>query len=109
MAALAFNGQVDANIGLVADPADRSLLTDGAAYANAGRFGELPAPTAAGPGWVFVGVACLGFLVAFAERHVELRKDHATGFGLAKTPAAQGNAEKAGGSSPAGPTSSGEE
>ncbi|KAK7967566.1 MFS general substrate transporter [Apiospora aurea] len=29
----------------------------------------------------FVGVVCLGFLVTFAEKHVELRKDHATEFG----------------------------
>ncbi|KAK8039526.1 major facilitator superfamily domain-containing protein [Apiospora rasikravindrae] len=107
MAAVAFNGLVDANLGRVADPGYRDLLAGGAAYANAGRLGGLPSPAAGqvvevyeralGRTWlVFVGVACLGFLVTFAEKHVELRKDHATEFGLAeKMPAAQDQAEKA--------------
>ncbi|KAK8133603.1 hypothetical protein PG984_005615 [Apiospora sp. TS-2023a] len=119
MAAVAFNGQVDANLGLVADPADRDLLADGAAYANVGRLGGLPSPAAdqvvevyeraLSRTWlVFVGVACLGFLVAFAEKHIELRKDHSTDFGLTKTLTEQDKVERAGGLWPTNPISADE-
>ncbi|KAI0385510.1 major facilitator superfamily domain-containing protein [Hypomontagnella monticulosa] len=95
MAAIAFNGQVDAHLNIVADPEVRSSLADGGAYANAGSLTRLPEPSrsqvievyelALRATWlVFVGIACLGFLVTFAEKHVELRKDHSTEFGLTK-------------------------
>ncbi|KAI1212610.1 major facilitator superfamily domain-containing protein [Annulohypoxylon truncatum] len=105
MAAIAFNGQVDAHLNLVADAGIRRLLVDGGAYTSAGKFTALPDPArgqvirvyelALRATWlVFVGVACLGFLVAFVEKHVVLRKDHSTEFGLAEKPAEEEKAEK---------------
>ncbi|KAI1454003.1 major facilitator superfamily domain-containing protein [Annulohypoxylon moriforme] len=97
MAAIAFNGQVDAHLGIVTDPEIRQLLVYGGAYSSAGNFTTLTDPVkdqvievyelALRATWlVFAGVACLGFLVTFVEKHVPLRKDHSTEFGLAKKP-----------------------
>ncbi|RYP41591.1 hypothetical protein DL767_000933 [Monosporascus sp. MG133] len=107
MAAIAFNGQVGAHLDAVADPEARQLLVNGGAYTYAGGLGELPDPArgqvieayelALRTAWlVFVSVACLGFLVAFAEKHLKLRNDHSAEFGLAKKPPAGERAEKGG-------------
>ncbi|KAI0112998.1 major facilitator superfamily domain-containing protein [Daldinia grandis] len=108
MASIAFNGQVNAHLDIVADPGVRSLLADGGAYTYAGGLTGLPDSTrgqvirvyelALRTTWlVFVGVACLGFLVTFVEKHVELRKDHSTEFGLANKLPTEDKAEKGGG------------
>ncbi|KAI0469702.1 major facilitator superfamily domain-containing protein [Xylariaceae sp. FL0804] len=84
MAAITFN-----------DPTVRGALHDGGAYAHVNDIARLPERTqnqaievyeqALHSTWlVFVGVVCIGFLITFAEKHVELRKDHATDFALAK-------------------------
>lgn len=105
MAAIAFNGQVNTHLDLVQDPLIRQQMVDGGAYTFSNGLTDLPEATrsqvikvyelALRTTWlVFVGVACLGFLVTFAEKHVPLRKDHSTDFGLAKRPQTQKDAEK---------------
>ncbi|KAK8880089.1 major facilitator superfamily domain-containing protein [Apiospora arundinis] len=108
MAAIAFNGRIDAHLAPYDDPAAHALLSGGEAYANAaGSLRDLPEPThslvievyerSLSDIWlVFVGVACLGFLVTFFEKHVELRKHHSTEFGLAKDTSSSDKAERAG-------------
>ncbi|KAI1765452.1 major facilitator superfamily domain-containing protein [Hypoxylon sp. FL1150] len=104
MAAVAFNGQVDAHLDVVADPNVRGRLADGGAYTYAGSFFELPEPAkgqaiqlyelALRTTWlVFAGVACLGFFMTFVEKDVELRKNHSTEYGLAKKTPAKSAAE----------------
>ena len=107
IASITFNGQIDAHIGIIADPAVRRLLADGAAYSYAAgsgnsRLGGISALTEPSRSqvitvyvyalrvvWqVLVGVSCVGFLVTFIEKHVELQKAHSTEFGLAKKPSA---------------------
>ena len=98
LASIVFNGNFNARLGEIGDEAVRRLLADGAAYAYAasghdGGIGLLPAQTRAEVVGVYVqalrvvwyavvGVAGLGFLVAFGEKHVELRKESSTEFGL---------------------------
>ncbi|KAI1776576.1 major facilitator superfamily domain-containing protein [Hypoxylon cercidicola] len=78
VAAIAFNGQVDSHLDLVADPEVRQLLANGGTYTF--QVIEVYELALRNTWLVFVGVACLGFLVAFVEKHVELRKDHSTEF-----------------------------
>lgn len=105
MAAIAFNGQVDAHLNVVADPEIRQMLANGGAYTYAGGLSGLAGPArgqvievyelALRTTWlVFAGVACLGFLVTFVEKHVELRRDHSTEFGLAKKPPIEDRMER---------------
>lgn len=100
MSSIAFNGQVNANLGLVEDTGLRKILADGGAYAFAAGSGEdnqgargLPEPSKGQVVnvyersltvlWlVFVGISCLGFLATFVERHIELRTTNKTEFGL---------------------------
>ncbi|KAI1401791.1 major facilitator superfamily domain-containing protein [Hypoxylon fuscum] len=113
MASIAFNGQVNAHLNIVANPDVRRLLVDGGAYTYAGDQVRLPEPTrsqvievyelALRTTWlVFSGVACLGFLVTFVEKHVELRKDHTTEFGLAKKSPTEDEGGKGGETSSSG-------
>lgn len=119
MSSIVFNGQVNANLNLVEDYDLRRLLADGAAYTFASgseegdvKIGDLPEPAKGqvvelyGKSlrvvWlVFVGVACLGFLATFVEKHIELRKNHKTDYGLADSSqsSAESRIEKAAGQS----------
>ncbi|KAM5447628.1 hypothetical protein MaudCBS49596_005887 [Microsporum audouinii] len=109
MASIVFNGQVNSHINLITDVAVQALLKDGAAYsyASGGRIGLLPPDShdqvimvyvkALQVVWrVIVAIACLGFCCAFIEKHVELRKEHDTEYGLAKQdqPSTPGEVEK---------------
>ena len=95
LASIIFNGRVKDNLGKIADPAIRTVLSDGAAYAFAsGDFvPELPSATTSEVIGVYVealrtvwlavvAVSGIGFLCVFVEKHVELRKDHKSEFGL---------------------------
>ncbi|KXX74292.1 hypothetical protein MMYC01_208557 [Madurella mycetomatis] len=80
MASIVFNGRFNAHLNEVNDPGFRAVLTDGAVYAYAtsgaestnGGIGFLPHQTGGEVlrvVWlVVVGVACLGFLVAFIQK-----------------------------------------
>ncbi|KAK9419294.1 putative Major facilitator superfamily (MFS) profile domain-containing protein [Seiridium unicorne] len=104
MAAIAFNGQVNAHLDVITDQDIRRFLVDGGAYTYVfSASAELPSQTrsqvievyelALRNTWlVFVSVACLGFLVTFVEKHVPLRKTNTTEFGLARKPASDGKA-----------------
>lgn len=113
MASIVFNGRFDAHLDEISDPALRIMLADGAAYAYAasgsenasGSIHSLPPQSRAEVinvyvqalrvVWlVVVGVACLGFLVTFIEKHVELRKDHSTEFGIDKQTSSVKEAEE---------------
>lgn len=97
ISSIVFNNQVDSNLGNVSDPSVRKLLSDGAAYTFASgpnNVSSLPEPgksqvirvyvEAMRVVWlVFVGVSGLGFLASFVEKHVPLRKDVSSEFGLA--------------------------
>ncbi|GAP92000.1 putative major facilitator superfamily MFS-1 [Rosellinia necatrix] len=113
MSSIAFNGQVNTHLNSITDPSVRELLADGAAYAYAsgaggdsGRIGDLPEPSksqvihvyvlAMRVVWlIFVGVSAIGFFSTFVERHIELRKEHATEFGLADRESPAGEAADA--------------
>ncbi|GAB1318484.1 Major facilitator superfamily (MFS) profile domain-containing protein [Madurella fahalii] len=103
MASIVFNGQVDVRVDASATPVVHSVLADGGAYAYAATIGGEGAGAAAfrllpeavraeiidvyvqalRVVWlVVVAVSCLGFLITFLEKHVELRKDHSTEYGL---------------------------
>jgi hypothetical protein len=93
MAAITFNSQIEAHLDIVGDPDIRRILGNGGAYTYAGSLAELSGSTgrqvievynlALRTTWlVFVGVSCLGFLVAFVEKHVKLRKENSSEFGL---------------------------
>ncbi|MCJ1325242.1 hypothetical protein MMC10_001904 [Thelotrema lepadinum] len=91
-----FNSQIDANLGMISDPTLRSALANGGAYqyaAGGSRLSSLPATiheqavalytTALKPVWqVGIAFSLLGFLVVFLEKHVELRKELNTEFGI---------------------------
>ncbi|KAK2736781.1 hypothetical protein FQN57_000553 [Myotisia sp. PD_48] len=95
VASIVFNGQMNANLPSIGNAEIRALLKDGAAYAYAsgGFIPSLPLGTrnevidvytkALQVVWqVIAGVSCLGFCFVFLEKHVELRKDLHTEFGL---------------------------
>ncbi|KAK3985503.1 major facilitator superfamily domain-containing protein [Cladorrhinum sp. PSN332] len=101
MASIVFNGQFNAKLksNTVLDQGLKNFLADGAAYvfvsasAEEGGIRSLPAGSqgeligiyvhALNVVWyVIVGMACLGFLVTFVEKHVPLRREHQTEFGL---------------------------
>ncbi|KAJ8122280.1 hypothetical protein ONZ43_g1485 [Nemania bipapillata] len=81
ISSIVFNNEVDSHLGSISDPSVRKLLSDGAAYTFASgpnSVGSLPEPTK-----IFVGVSALGFFATFVEKHVPLRKDASSEFGLA--------------------------
>ncbi|KAM7208250.1 Major facilitator superfamily domain containing protein [Naviculisporaceae sp. PSN 640] len=101
LASIVFNGRFNWGLdnGNITSIAVKGLLADGAAYAYAaspagnGGIDSLNEETrmevtslyvrALRVVWlVVVGVSCLGFLVTFLEKHVELRKEHETEFGF---------------------------
>lgn len=97
IASVAFNGQVNANLHTVSDPAVRNQLQGGGAYTYAAEgsrgIATLPEPgrsevlevyaKALSVVWLIcVGLSCLGFLVTFVEKSIKLRKDQTTEFGL---------------------------
>jgi hypothetical protein len=103
MASVVFNSQIDAHLGSItatdgSDPAAvRAALSDGKAYsyASGGFIASLPAATrhqvvdvyvkALRVVWLTVAaVSCLGFICVSLEKHVELRKEHHTEYGLAE-------------------------
>lgn len=112
MAAIVFNSRIDGRIDMVSDRTVWRQLLNGAAYSFAAEqdhegngISQLSKPTrgevidlfelALRDTWyVFAGVACLGFLATFIEKHVELRKGHSTEFGLAGEEAGDVQAEK---------------
>ncbi|KAI1111522.1 major facilitator superfamily domain-containing protein [Nemania sp. NC0429] len=107
MSAIIFNNQVDAHLGTLSDPSYRPLLAEGAAYTFASGPGmqSLPATIRAEVihiyveamriVWlVFVGVSSLGFLVTFLEKHVELRTENTSEFGLVGEKTTTGEPEK---------------
>ncbi|KAK3385915.1 major facilitator superfamily domain-containing protein [Podospora didyma] len=101
MASIVFNGIFNAHLGEITDTSVRAMLADGAAYGFAasdsdgtGGINSLTDFTRGEVTGVYIqalkvvwyvvaAVACLGFLVTFVEKHVELRKEHVTQFGLA--------------------------
>ncbi|RYP64483.1 hypothetical protein DL770_009196 [Monosporascus sp. CRB-9-2] len=100
ISSITFNGQINAHLNAIEDHSVRQLLADGAAYTYAAglhggsqRIGDLPEPSrsqvinvysqAMRTVWlVFVSVSCLGFVATFIEKHIKLRKEHNTEFGL---------------------------
>ncbi|KAI0535048.1 major facilitator superfamily domain-containing protein [Xylaria digitata] len=108
MSSIVFNNQVDAHLGTITNPSVRDLLADGAAYTFASGQGieALPKTSRSEVIYVYVqamrvvwfvcvGVSSLGFLITFIEKHVELRRDNKTDFGLVddKTTSATGGEE----------------
>jgi hypothetical protein len=90
-----FNNQFDKHIGQISDSVVKSQLSNGAAYDQvSGDFvNSLPMDIkqevigvyvdALRVVWeVILAFACFGFFVVFAEKHIELRKDLDTEFGL---------------------------
>ncbi|RYO87963.1 hypothetical protein DL766_008792 [Monosporascus sp. MC13-8B] len=91
---------INAHPNAIEDHSVRQLLADGAAYTYAAglhsgtqKIGDLPKPSrsqvinvyaqAMHTVWlVFVGMSCLGFVATFIEKHIKLRKNHITEFGL---------------------------
>ncbi|RYP09156.1 hypothetical protein DL765_008547 [Monosporascus sp. GIB2] len=113
MSSITFNGQIDAYLDFVSDPLVRRLLADGAAYSYAAGIGgdsgginDLPEPSrsqvidvyvqALRVVWlVFIGISCIGFFSTFIEKHIVLRKEHDTEFGLVQmTGSVEAEAEK---------------
>ncbi|ROV95114.1 hypothetical protein VSDG_05866 [Cytospora chrysosperma] len=99
VASIALNGQVNARLDAVSDPAVRSLLRDGGAYTfvreGSSRIATLSEPTrgqvldvyveALRVIWlVCVACSCLGFFITFLEKYIEPRKSHTSEFGLAR-------------------------
>ncbi|KAJ8132331.1 hypothetical protein O1611_g1291 [Lasiodiplodia mahajangana] len=101
ISSIAFNGQINSHLDTITDPSVRLLLADGAAYTYAagtssngsGAIAALPEPTktqvievyvnALRTVWlVFVGISGVGVLATFIEKHVELRTDNNSQFGL---------------------------
>ena len=108
LASIVFNGRFDGLAERITDAAVRLRLVDGAAYgfASRGFVQALPPDTQTQVvgvyvaalqtvWWVMAGVACAGFVCVLAERHIELRKELDTEFGLeeGKRRGAEGEAE----------------
>ena len=92
---IVFNGQVNRYLDRISDPAVLAALADGGAYgyASGGSIPKLPVRTrnevigvyvnALQTVWqVAVAFSCLGFFCVCIEKHVELRKELNTEFGL---------------------------
>ncbi|KAF2122852.1 major facilitator superfamily domain-containing protein [Lophiotrema nucula] len=92
---LIFNGQFDSRLGQISDVAVRDQLKNGAAYgyASGGYVNKLPDETrhevvriyvhALRAVWIAAAAfAAFSFLLVFAEKHVELRKELNTEYGL---------------------------
>jgi MFS family permease len=90
-----FNGQFDSRLDHISDPSVRDLLRNGQAYgyASGGFIQRLPAETRQEVVRVYVhalraqwlagaAFAIISFLLVFVEKHVELRKELDTEFGL---------------------------
>ncbi|KAF5129761.1 MFS efflux transporter aclA [Metarhizium anisopliae] len=104
MSAIVFNGQVNHNLHYVDDANMRQLLTDGRAYTFTSgsengdlSIAKLPEPTRGQVIHVYedslrviwlmlVGIAGLGLVAASVLRHVDLRTNHQTEFGLSEAP-----------------------
>ncbi|KAJ8124409.1 hypothetical protein O1611_g9231 [Lasiodiplodia mahajangana] len=100
ISSVTFNSQVNVHLNTITDVSVRQLLANGAAYTFAsgdgsGHIGDLPEPSktqvvdvyvlAMRVVWlVFVGISAAGFFLTFLERHIDLRKNHRTEFGLAE-------------------------
>ncbi|KAJ2969811.1 hypothetical protein NUW58_g9886 [Xylaria curta] len=100
MSSIIFNGQVQENLHHVEDTGLHRFLKDGRAYtfASGASNGQFSIETLAEPSksqvielyrkalsvvWlVFVAVTGLGFFVVFVAKHIELRKEQETDFGL---------------------------
>lgn len=103
VAPVAFNGQVNANLQIVSDPAVHELFKGGGAYTYAAE-GYRGIATLSEPArgevlgvyvealrvvWLIcVGFSCMRFLVTFFERSIKLRKGQMTELGLVKDAAA---------------------
>ncbi len=97
LASIVLNGNFNSRLGQIGDESVRRLLADGAAdpYASSshGVHALQEGAKAEVTGvyvqalrivwYAVVGVACLGFLVTFIEKHVDLRKESTNEFGLA--------------------------
>ena len=94
---MVFNGQVDAHLYLVKSEKARSLLKDGAAYAFAasgrgikglndestrGQVIEVYVKALRMVWLVMMALALVGLISVPLEKHIEMRKEHATEFGL---------------------------
>jgi hypothetical protein len=97
IAGVVFNGQVDAYLYLVKSEEVRSLLKDGAAYAFAasgqgikglsdevtrGQVIEVYVKALRVVWLVMMALALVGLLSVPLEKHIEMRKEHTTEFGL---------------------------
>ena len=105
---IVFNGQVNKFIDRVTDANIRADLANGAAYgfASGGSVRDLPVGTkgevigiyvdALRTVWqVAIAFSCLGFLLVFIEKHVELRKQLETEYGLKESEAGTSRLEEA--------------
>ncbi|KAH8900445.1 MFS general substrate transporter [Thozetella sp. PMI_491] len=108
IASATFDNQINAHLDLIDDLATRSLLVDGQAYsfATGPYMSSLPASTKAEVVHVFVAalrvvwlvmaaVSCVGFFSVFIQKHVPLRKEHETEFGVTEKSHERSGAEKA--------------
>jgi len=90
-----FDNRISANIQIVTDPAVRAALEGGAAFSqvNSAYFRALGSETKAqvlrlftlalrSTWYAALAFSLLGFLSVFVEKHIELRKDLVTEFGL---------------------------
>ncbi|KAI4859029.1 major facilitator superfamily MFS_1 [Hypoxylon rubiginosum] len=112
MSSIVFNGQVQQNLYTVEDTNLQQLLADGRAYTFASGSEDNPFSIVTLPDkdrgqvvnvykealsvvWlVFVAITGLGFLFTFALKHIELRKDRQSEFGLADSPQPPSNTEE---------------
>ncbi|KAJ8133516.1 hypothetical protein O1611_g106 [Lasiodiplodia mahajangana] len=96
ISSIVFNNQVNAHLESIPDSSVRRLLENGAAYTFASGPHSIDSLSEPSKGqvihvyvvamrivWlVFVGVAAVGFFATFIEKHVPLRKENQTDFGL---------------------------
>lgn len=112
MSSIVFNGQVQQNLYIVEDPNLQQLLADGRAYTFASGSEDSQVSITTLPDsdrsqvvtvykealsvvWlVFVAITGLGFLSTLVLKHIELRKDRQTEFGLVDGSQPSSNAEK---------------
>ena len=102
IASIVFNGQIDAHLDWISDERVRMDFADGAAYSEAAnslqQMSSSSSPSTQDAQaeiisvyvaalrivWIVIAaISCLGFFCVFIEKHVELRSDHVTEFGLA--------------------------